>query len=351
MTPEQVRAMVGAGLIAGLIVGAFLILQPFLVPVAWAAILAYTTWPVYRRLRAWLRESQVWAALLMTALLILAVAGPVVLLSVAVADEARSAVRAVRTWAVHPPDLPGWLRDLPWIGERLAARRAELLADPRWWQGWLGQNAGWMTDRLLGLVGDLGRNLGKVGLTLFTVAFLYFHGETLTLQARAVIHRLAGPQVASLIQTAGGTIRAVWYGMLLTAAAQGSLGGLGFWAAGLPAPVLLGTATAFLALIPFGPPLLWIPAGLWVLVQGSLWKGVALLAWGALAISGIDNVLRPLFIGGATRIPYLLVFFGVLGGLAAFGLLGLFLGPTILSVLLVLWRQWAAEVHNPEAGE
>ncbi len=183
-------------------------------------------------------------------------------------------------------------------------------------------------------------------LTLLTVAFLYFHGETLNDQTRTVVHRLAGGRVASLIQIAGDTIRAVWYGMLLTATAQGILAGLGFWAVGLAAPVLLGAATAFLALLPFGPPLLWIPAGLWLLIQGTLWKGLALLAWGALAVSGIDNVLRPLFIGGATRIPYLLVLFGVLGGLATFGLLGLFLGPTILSLLLVLWREWASEGHG-----
>ena len=150
----------------------------------------------------------------------------------------------------------------------------------------------------------MGLNLVKIALTLLTVAFLYFHGETLNDQTRTVVHRLAGGRVASLIQIAGDTIRAVWYGMLLTATAQGILAGLGFWAVGLAAPVLLGAATAFLALLPFGPPLLWIPAGLWLLIQGTLWKGVALLTWGALAVSGIDNVLRPLFIGGplASRI-------------------------------------------------
>lgn len=351
MTPEQVRAAIVAGGITGLLLGAFLVLQPFLVPLAWAAILAYTTWPIYLRLRAWLWGNQAGAALLMTALLILAVAGPVILLSVALAEEAAGVFRAMKGWAAQPPELPGWLRDLPWIGERFAAWRAELLADPRLWQGWLTQNAAWLTDRVLGLVGDVGRNLVKIGLALLSVAFLYFHWETLTLQTRTVVQRLAGPRVVSLMHMAGKTVRAVWYGILLTAAAQGILAGLGFWAAGLPAPVLLGAATGFLALIPFGPPLLWIPAGLWLLIQGPLWKGVALLLWGALAISGIDNVLRPLFIGGATRIPYLLVFFGVLGGLAAFGLLGLFLGPTILSVLLVLWRECAAEAHTTEQSD
>ncbi len=346
MTSERVRPLVGAGVIAALVLGGFLVLQPFLVPVAWAAILAYTTWPVYRRIRTWLRGSQVWASLLMTTLLILAVAGPVILLSLTLANEAGEAYRAAIAVAAHPPEVPGWFRGLPWIGERVVGWRANLQSDPQWWQGWLTQNADWVTDRVLGFVGDVGRNLIRIALTLLTVAFLYFHGETLNDRARTVVHRLAGGRVASLIQIAGDTIRAVWYGMLLTATVQGILAGLGFWAVGFPAPVLLGAVTAFLALLPFGPPLLWLPAGLWLLIQGTLWKGVALLAWGALAVSGIDNILRPLFIGGATRIPYLLVLFGVLGGLATFGLLGLFLGPTILSLLLVLWREWASEGHG-----
>jgi predicted PurR-regulated permease PerM len=112
----------------------------------------------------------------------------------------------------------------------------------------------------------------------------------------------------------------------------------------------LGATTAFLALIPFGPPIIWLPAGIWMLAQVSLWKGLGLLVWGALVVSGIDNVLRPFFIGSATRIPYLLVLFGVLGGLGAFGLLGLFLGPTILSVLLVVWREWAEQTGEPQTS-
>jgi predicted PurR-regulated permease PerM len=271
----------------------------------------------------------------------------VILLSVALADEAGQVYRAAKAAAAHPPDVPGWLRGLPWIGERLVGWRASLLSDPQWWQGWLTQRAAWVPDWVLGFVGDVGRNLVKIALTLLTVAFLYFHGDTLHAQTRTVVGRLAGGRVASLIQVVGDTIRAVWYGMLLTATAQGLVAALGFWVVGMPAPLLLGAATALLALVPFGPPLLWIPAGVWLLMQGLLWQGIVLLAWCAVAISGIDNVLRPLFIGGATRVPYLLVFFGVLGGLASFGLLGLFLGPTILSVLLVLWREWAVKEPCP----
>jgi predicted PurR-regulated permease PerM len=319
--------------------------------VAWAAILAYTTWPVHKRLRAALRESRTGAALVMTGLLVLAVAGPVILLSVALVEEAAGVIRAVKAAAAQLPEVPGWARGIPWIGERLVSWRGELLSDPQWWQGMLSQNANWLTTLILGLVGDVGRNLMQLLLTLFTVAFLYFHGETLARQTATVVHRLAGERVVSLIHIAGDTVRAVWYGMLLTATAQGLLAGLGFWAVGLPAPILLGAATALLALLPLGPPLLWVPAGLWLLFQGSVWKGIGLLVWGALGISGIDNVLRPLLIGGATRIPYLLVFFGVLGGLGAFGLLGLFLGPTILSVLLVLWREWAQEALAPDTKD
>ncbi|MEA3276350.1 MAG: AI-2E family transporter, partial [Pseudomonadota bacterium] len=127
---------------------------------------------------------------------------------------------------------------------------------------------------------------------------------------------------------------------VLTALAQGALAGLGYWVAGAGAPVLLGALTALLALVPFGAPLVWGSVGVWLLLTDAFWPGVGVLLWGALVVSMIDNLVRPLAISSSTRIPFLAVFIGVLGGLQAFGLVGLFIGPVILAVMLAVWREW-----------
>jgi predicted PurR-regulated permease PerM len=138
----------------------------------------------------------------------------------------------------------------------------------------------------------------------------------------------------------------VVYGLVFAALAQGSLAGFGYWIAGLNAPVFLAALTTLAALIPFAVPLVWGGVALWLLAIGKTGAGVFLLIWGATAVSWVDNVVRPFVISSATRIPFLLVMFGVLGGLAAFGLVGLFVGPVILAVLIAVWREWLAETRT-----
>ena len=127
-----------------------------------------------------------------------------------------------------------------------------------------------------------------------------------------------------------------------SAGGAGLLAGIAYAVAGLPVPALLGAATALLALIPFGAPVVWVPAGLAPLFQGNWLAGGGILLWGMLVVSWVDNLIRPMVISASTRVPFLLVFFGVVGGAMAFGLIGLFIGPVVLSVLLTLWKEWAA---------
>ncbi|MGH7263999.1 MAG: AI-2E family transporter [Candidatus Rokuibacteriota bacterium] len=343
--PALSRAQVVVGLAAAafLLAGAYVVLRPFLVPIAWAAILAYATWPVYRRVRGLLGGRARWAALAMTVLVILAVALPVTFLSVGLADDVAGTARLLRGWADQPPDLPAWVADLPLIGSTVVGWHDAIRANPGALRQLVLDRGALVSQAVLLAAGGIGQNLAKLALTLLTLFFLYRHGEAVLADTRRVIDRLAGERVQRRLEIVGATVRGVCYGVLLTAFAQGLLAGLGFWATGVRGAVLLGVLTGILALVPFGPPLVWAPAGLWLLATESVWKGLALLGWGLIVVSGVDNVLRPYFIGGATQIPFLLVFFGVLGGLAAFGLLGLFVGPTVLAVLLVLWREWAVE--------
>jgi predicted PurR-regulated permease PerM len=169
-----------------------------------------------------------------------------------------------------------------------------------------------------------------------------------------VIDRLAGGRGAHLMEVAGDTVRGVVYGLLGTALVQALMAGLGFWIAGVPGAVLLGMLTFFVAVIPFGPPIVWLPAAFWLFAQGSTGWGVFMLIWGAAGISSVDNFLRPYLISQGSKMPFALVFCGVIGGALAFGVVGVFLGPTLLAVGFRLIEEWSAQQYEtsglPVAG-
>ena len=327
--------------LALLLVTAVAIFRLFLAPLAWAAILAYVTWPLFRRLEAGLRGRAAWAAAAMSALIVLLVVGPAVLVSLALATEAQQVYLDLKAWSARQPlVLPAWVGQFPWVGPQVRSRLESLAADPAGARQWLLAQAGPWSRTIASAVGDVGRNLAGAGLALFALFFLYRHGGALLSQIERATHRLAGERVHAMLVPLGQTVRAVTYGMLLTALAQGALATLGYWVAGLGVPVLLGAATTLLALIPFGAPIVYVPVSAWLLVQGRPLAGLLLLAWGILVVSTVDNLIRSWFISGTTRVPFLLVFLGVLGGLATFGAIGLFVGPVTITLLLVLWREW-----------
>jgi predicted PurR-regulated permease PerM len=346
MPPEREAPSVTRRVILGLLLGAlfilgYLVLNWFIAPAVWAAILAYVTWPAYGRLRRLMRGHAMGSALLMTLLLTAAFVLPLLWLIVLMQHEFVLAYQAASAYMEDGPHrLPNFVLNLPWIGERLQDFLNQVATDPevlraqltnwaRQWQGELGN-----------LVGGVGRNAVKFGFALLTVVFVYRDGENLLDQARRVLRRFLGRRVDGYIVAIGNTTRAVLYGLVLTALAQGALAGLGYWFAGVRAPVLLGALTALIALMPFGTPFVWGTLGAWLLFTDRTMEGIGLLLWGTLVVSSVDNLIRPLVISSATHIPFLLVMFGVIGGLAAFGLIGMFIGPVIVAVLLAVWREW-----------
>jgi predicted PurR-regulated permease PerM len=159
-----------------------------------------------------------------------------------------------------------------------------------------------------------------------------------------VVQRFFGDSVDPYIVTAASMTRAVLYGLLVTAFAQGLIAGIGYAILGIQAPALLGAVTGVLSVVPVaGTAIVWVSLSAYLLVMGHIWKGVILLAWGFLLVHPTDNVLRPLLISNATHVPFLLVMFGVIGGLGAFGLIGAFIGPVILAVGLAIWRAWSLD--------
>jgi len=324
----------------------FWVLSPFLASLAWAGILAYVTWPLHQWLSRRLPGRDRLVALLMTLGVAATLLLPLVWVMFTVAGDVSVASAALKQINTHGlPPLPPDVRTWPG-GEWIAAQYQRAQADPAWVRAQI--EALGFTD-ILGLkavAGGVGRNVAKFGLAVFALFFLYRHGDSVLAQFRGVATRWLGEAARGYIQSVGVTVRAVVFGIVLTALAQGVLAGLGYWVAGLAAPALWGMITALVSLIPFVGPVVWIGLSLNLLAHGETGAALGLFLWGALVVSWIDNLIRPLVISGPTRIPFLLVFLGVLGGLHAFGLIGLFLGPVLLAISVAIWREWLVHARS-----
>lgn len=339
-------ALVGVGLLA------FVVVAPFLAPLAWAGVLGYVSWPIAERVRGWCNGRDTLAAALTTLLAALTLFVPLLWLVWLAHHELNSVYPALQAFVAQPPPIPDWLRSIPWLGDWLQAQRAHLLADP---QGVAVEAKAWLTSHVgsvATLAGGVGRNLAKMMLVVVILFFFYRDGIRIVHEMRHVLSRFIGAQVHDYMYAVATTTRAVVYGILLTALVQGAVAGLGYWVAGLGSPVTLGIITALCALIPFATPLAWGAAGAWLLLHGETAAAIGVWVWGAAVVSQLDNVLRPLFISSVGAIPFLLVLFGVLGGLLAFGLIGLVLGPVVLAVAWAVWREWATHLESDaKAGD
>ena len=336
-----IRYMIPGVLLVGLLVLSYLVLREFLGPLAWALILAYITWPPYQILRRLLNGNRSAGAAVMTLIMAFLIFVTVFWLAGLLREELKGAYALITDSLRQGPwALPESVVRIPWVGSYLQEWLNQVFAEPgglsaqlaEWGKQWLGE--------LAAFLGNIGRFTMKLGVALVTVFFCFRDGEDAIRQIHKGLVRFLGKHQHLYLQAAGNTTRAVVYGLVLAAMAQGILAGIGYAATGVRAPVLLGAVTALLALVPLGATLVWIPIGITLILNDALWAGVALLLWGFLVVSTVDNVIRPWVISGASRVPFLVVMFGVLGGLNAFGAVGLFLGPVILAVMLAVWRAW-----------
>jgi predicted PurR-regulated permease PerM len=348
-TAPWFRRVLVAGILLGIVLLTFSVLQPFLVPLIWGAILAYVSWPLNQRVLKVVGGRVSLAALVTTVLVTLALIVPLVWLVLLLRVEAIAAYTEVQAFLATHPVLPPAIRDLPWVGATAQQLLNELAANPaalREQFVFLMEESSLEFSRL---IGGVGRNVAKLFFAVLSMFFLLRDGPRVLREVRAILEGILGPRVNDYLNAVGATTQAVVYALILGAIAQGAVAGLGYWIFGLQAPVLLGAVTVLVALIPFGAPMVWASLAVWMLVTGNLGPGIGLLLWGLLLVSWMDNIVRPLVISNATRMPFLLVVFGVLGGVLAFGLVGLFIGPVLLAVTLAIWREWLEE-HRPREG-
>ena len=334
-----------------LVVGCYLVLQPFLTAILFAAVVCVSTWPLYLWLLRKMQGRQNLAALAMTLSLIVTVILPLALVAYNLADNITAFYDQIRkTIEDGPLQPPAWLTGLPLVGESIsnywhliATSQEEMLA---------------LLKRLLEptrkflLAGGilLGQGVMEMSLAAFVSFFLYRDGEALANTLDATMERLAGLHSVNVLATVNNTVRGVMYGLVGTALAQGFVATVGFAIAGVPAAMLLGVATFVLSLIPAGPPLIWGGAAIWLFYQGSTGWGIFMLLWGLLLISSVDNVVKPLLISRGSNLPFILVMFGVMGGVLAFGFVGIFIGPTLLAVGYSLMRKRITREANQQIG-
>ena len=319
------------------------IVTPLWQPLLWALLLGALLAPWNLRLTRRLGGRAQLASSITTSLTVLLFILPLLAAGGAVAAQAAHLLRRLER---RVPELRKAseidLSSVPWLEDALA---------------WLGDNTsislvqlqGWLTEGLQRLLQVLMKSGGSVVMSalgtvvsfvvmLFVLFFVLRDGPAL---ARQVVRMLPIEQRRRTLlwQHLSDVTRAVFLGIGLTALAQGALLGVGFWIAGLPSPLVFGVLGVILALIPMvGPALLWVPAAAWLAMQGHHGHAIFLALWGAVVVSLVDNLLRPLLISGRAEVPTLAVFVGVMGGLAAFGFIGLFVGPIVLGLLVALFR-------------
>ncbi len=320
----------------------YAILSPFIVPVAWAAILVFVTWPVYKRLLRKTGNRQNVAATLMTLLLAITLIAPMVWLLIMLQAEIRVIYAHLGEFlALDKPPLPAALQTrFPWLAHELENLWLSLHDNPAALKDHLRGMLNLGFGQIKMLAGGIGRNIAKLLFTVMAAFFFYRDGLKIIGQLKNALAHTVPRQGERYLAAAGNMTRAVVFGIVLTALAQAGLAGIGYAVAGAPNPVFLTMITFLFALIPFGTPFAWGAVALWLLITGDTLGAAGLGLWGALVVSSVDNIIRPLVISSATQISFLLVMFGVLGGLASFGMIGLFLGPVILAVVAAIWQEW-----------
>jgi len=325
------------------------VLEGFLRALVWAVILAIATWPLFLRTKQRFgtgRRNVVLPLLFTTAITLLFVV-PLALAVIQLSHEARQVTALVADVRAHGMAPPDWIARLPAGAAQATAWWDANLREPEDAQALLGR-----VDRAQVIL--FGREFGAqlahrgvlFGFTLATLFFLFRDGPDLVAQMRVASRRMFGPNGEALGRQIIASVHGTVDGLVLVGLGIGAVLGVGYWLAGAPHPVLLGALTAVAATIPLGSMVVLALAALLVLTTGSTAAAIALLAVGVVVIFVADHAIRPALIGGATRLPFLWVLLGILGGVESFGLLGLFVGPAIMAALILLWREWTG-VHDP----
>jgi predicted PurR-regulated permease PerM len=343
MTETQ-RDLLSAAFSLTLIALAAFVMHRFFLPLIWAGILCVATWPLYQRMRARFGRHDVLAAAALTLICAAVFIVPVLLGVTQAARQAPELANYLVTANTDGIPVPAFVAHLPLVGDWISD----------WWQATLSQPHGLahlLSDREInGLhsardmikvagVGFMHR-LVDFGLAFLCLFFFYKDGEALNRQITAIgSHCFSEQRWARYAEKIPTAIRATVNGLVLVGLAEGVLIGIGYAIAGLPSPALWAAVTGILAIIPFGAPLAFVSAAAMLAFNGAVPAAIAVAVWGTIVLFVADHFVRPGMIGNATRLPFLAVLFGILGGVETLGLVGLFIGPVVMVLFVTLWYE------------
>lgn len=402
---QRREQVLGTAALLLLLLGGFVILRPFMTAIMWSVILGFSLWPAQRLLTRWFRGRKTLSAIVVAIMVALLLVGPMVLLGFGIADDASLLGKATKKWVESASEEPpAWTNKVPLIGDEVATTWTQIMLARRGWleridkgmneapprarivgadgeiiddtvsqrlppnaaiagdlataeameEGkifeWLGKIFAWARSWLVEATVAVSMGVFQIALSIVLTFFILRDGQELGARLKVAAARIAGVRGQHLIGVAGNTVRGVVYGIIGTAVAQGILAGIGFGLAGVPAAALLGVLTFFLSAVPVGPPLVWAPATAWLFSQGHNGWGIFLLIWSIFIVSGVDNIIKPYLISHGAKIPFIVVFLGVIGGAFAFGLVGVFLGPTLLAVAYRIIEEWSSARGLPQHG-
>jgi predicted PurR-regulated permease PerM len=341
-------------LAAGFVIVGLWILHDFLPALAWAVVLAIALWPLY----CWVqrlfpgRVGRIAIPLLVTSAVGLVFAAPLILLGVAIAHEMRLIFPKIVEARHHGIGMPDIINDIPIIGSSIADWWNTNLADPQMAQELIGRvDTRFLAESARQYGGEVVRRFVTFLFTLLTLFFLFRDGGVLTEKLRAFSDRVVGERGERIGRHMIAAVHGTVVGLVLVGLAEGVILGIVYVAVGLPYPASTGALTGVLAVIPFGAPLIYTVAAIYMFMSGKALAAIVIFAAGSVVVFVADHFIRPVLIGGSARLPFLWVLLGLLGGLETLGFIGLFLGPAIMAALIALWREWTeqpvAEAPSP----
>jgi predicted PurR-regulated permease PerM len=339
---KRVLGLIHLSLVGGLFGLIILVMRPFIVPLIWSVILVILLLPLFRLLESRLCGRQQTAAILVTAGVGLFFILAVVPLLWHLGHESVMALKSIE--GEGKALSAEWIHrfeSLPFVGPQLAPYLRDEMND-----GYAGvieaiktYNVQWLSLVTRALSNIVAVIFGGL-ISMLSLYFLFAHISTLAKQIRNGAVALGGPAYLTLLESVYETVRATLWGVLITALAQGALAGLAYLVAGVQFPLLLTILTVLAALLPFGPPFIYVPVAFMMAGSGYSWVSVTIfLAWCVGVVSVVDNLLRPYFISQVTRLSYLLVLFGIIGGITTFGFVGVFIGPVVMTLAMRLWSE------------
>jgi predicted PurR-regulated permease PerM len=343
LSRDLTRTVLAVLLMLVLIGSSVWILRPFLLAMVWAMAIVVATWPMMRRLEVRVHRRSIAVALMSSAMFLVFLAPVVLTIRALMANTDTMAgwIRSLSTSGIPPP--PEWIGRIPLAGSRIAERWTEIASTSK--EELAVRVTPYLTDALHWLVAAMG-SAGVLAiylvLTMIIAVILYVRGEAARDALLRFGRRLANERGEQVVLLAGQAIRAVALGVVVTALIQTALAGVGLYVAGVPFAGFLTAIVLVLCIAQIGPIVVLIPAIIWLFWSDHTGWGVALLVW-SIPVGVLDNVLRPLIIRKGADLPLLLIFAGVIGGLIAFGIVGLFVGPVALAVSYTLLKEWVGE--------